>query len=236
MLLYQPLNGYCYNSDSHLLFAFIKENLKKYKNVQGKVLDVGSGSGILGLLFVRDFPNINLSSLEVQENFQFLSFHNAKVNHLKSCVIKNKFQNYDSNHLYDIIISNPPFYPASVIKSENNSLKIARYNDNLPLNDFINSISKNLKPKGKAFFCYDVKFLDDIINLSKQYKLNVEAIQFLHPKKDKKATLVMVFLKKGSKSSMDILPPIIMFNNGVISKEVNDIYNMCDTYSIKVEI
>ena len=31
MVLYQPTNGYCYNSDTHFLYNFIVENFKKYK-------------------------------------------------------------------------------------------------------------------------------------------------------------------------------------------------------------
>ena len=236
MLLYQPINGYCYNSDTHFLFAFIKENLKKFKNIQGRVLDVGSGSGILGLLIKRDFPKISLDSLEIQSSFQFLSQKNAQINSLESTIINAAFQDFQSDDKYDILVSNPPFYPTSVIKSENENLKIARYNDSLPLEKFITSINKNLKSNGKSFFCYDIKFLDEIMILCKEYKLNIEAIQFLHPKKDKKATLVMFFAKKNSKSSLDILPPIIMFEDGKIVKEVNKIYDMCDTYSIKVEI
>ncbi|MDO9208145.1 MAG: methyltransferase, partial [Sulfuricurvum sp.] len=45
MLLYQPDGGYCYNSDSILLYGFIAQF-----NPKGKLLDVGAGCGIVGLL------------------------------------------------------------------------------------------------------------------------------------------------------------------------------------------
>ena len=236
MTLYQPANGYCYNSDTHFLFHFIKENLKKFKNIQGDVLDIGSGSGILGLLIKRDFTKLNLNSLEPQEIFQFLTQKNSEINNIPTTLIKGKLQDINLEKEFDMIVSNPPFYPSSVVQSDNENIKIARYNDNLPLEEFISNVSKNLKDKGKFFFCYDVKCLFDIIALLKQHNLNLEAMQFLHPKSDKKASLVMIYTRKNSKSLLGALPPIIMFQNGVISDEVNEIYKICDTYSLKVEI
>jgi len=49
MLLYQPESGYCYNSDSIFLYDFIDSFKPK-----GRVLDVGAGCGVLGLLVARD--------------------------------------------------------------------------------------------------------------------------------------------------------------------------------------
>ncbi|MFA9374886.1 MAG: methyltransferase, partial [Poseidonibacter sp.] len=45
MVLYQPKDGYCYNSDTHFLYNFIVQSLKKFKNIKGELLDIGSGSG-----------------------------------------------------------------------------------------------------------------------------------------------------------------------------------------------
>ena len=72
MVLYQPKNGYCYNSDTHFLFNFICINLKKFKNIQGEILDIGSGSGILGLLISREYKKLKLNQCEVQDVFQLL--------------------------------------------------------------------------------------------------------------------------------------------------------------------
>ena len=80
MVLYQPQNGYCYNSDTHFLYSFICKSLEKYKNISGEVLDIGSGSGILGLLFSNKYRKTNLNQVEIQDIFQFFSTKNAKIN------------------------------------------------------------------------------------------------------------------------------------------------------------
>ena len=47
MLLYQPQEGYCYNSDSIFLYDFISSF-----NPRGRMLDVGAGCGVVGLNWV----------------------------------------------------------------------------------------------------------------------------------------------------------------------------------------
>ncbi|MBI3874280.1 MAG: methyltransferase [Arcobacter sp.] len=242
MLFYQPQNGYCYNSDTLALFNFIKENLKIFKNINGNLLDIGSGSGILGLLTAKHYPKLQLHSLELQRDFIFLTKKNSEINSIKSVVLEGDFKDFEfesplkNEEFFDIIVSNPPFYPSSVIKSENENLKIARYNDSLPLAIFIQKTSKLLKQNGKFFFCYDVKLLDDIMFFCKKYALNIEALQFLHPKKDRNSSLVMIYVRKNSKSLLNILPPLVMFDGEIFTNEMNEIYQFCNTYSIKVDM
>lgn len=234
MLLYQPINGYCYNSDSHFLYNFICKNLEKFKNIKGELLDIGSGSGILGLLVCRDYKNLSLNQCEVQKSFEFFSSQNALTNKIKASMYKGSFIEMKFEKEFDICISNPPFYHSDVIKSENENLKIARYNDSMPLEEFIKKTSKVLKEKGKFFFCYDAKQISEIFLYLSKYKLNIEAIQFVHPKKEKDATLVLVYARKNSKSLTKILNPLIVFDGkNEFSKEVDEIYKKCATHSIK---
>jgi len=75
MLLYQPESGYCYNSDSIFLYDFIDSFKPK-----GRVLDVGAGCGVLGLLVARDNKKVKLEAVEKQEPFIHYAQTNARVN------------------------------------------------------------------------------------------------------------------------------------------------------------
>ncbi len=236
MVLYQPSNGYCYNSDTHFLHNFILKNFEKFKNVNGELLDIGSGSGILGLLVARDNSRLRLNQCEIQNSFQELSLRNANCNNIDTTIFKGSFLEMNFEKQFDICVSNPPFYHSNVIKSENENLKIARYNDSMPLEKFIEKTSKILKNSGKFFFCYDVKQLNEIVTLLNKYKLNIEALQFVYPKKGKDATLVLVYARKNSKSLLKVIEPLIVFENDNFSDEVNEIYKKSSTHSIKVEI
>jgi len=237
LVLYQPTNGYCYNSDTHFLYNFIVENFKKYKNIKGELLDIGSGSGILGLLVAKDFEKLKLNQCEIQKMFQFFTTKNSATNKIDSKLYEGSFENIEFGKRFDICISNPPFYHCDVIKSDNQSLKIARYNDSLPLEIFIKKTASILNSEGKFFFCYDVKQINEILLLLNKYKFNLEALQFVHPKETKEASLILVYAKRNSKSLTKILKPLIVFDkNNEFTFEVQEIYKKSSTHSIKVDI
>ena len=235
MVLYQPKDGYCYNSDTHFLYNFICNNLAKFKNVKGELLDIGSGSGILGLLVSREYEKLSLNQSEIQEVFQFFSQKNAESNDIKSNMYKGSFLQMQFDKKFDICVSNPPFYHSNVVKSENENIKIARYNDSMPLDSFISKVSLILKDSGQFFFCYDVKQINEILISLKKYKLNLESLQFVHPKKQKDATLILVYARKNSKSLTKVLPPLVVFEDSEFTNEVQDIYKKSSTHSIKVD-
>jgi tRNA1Val (adenine37-N6)-methyltransferase len=235
--LYQPKDGYCYNSDTHLLFQFICDGLDKFKNINGSLLDIGSGSGILGLLVAKQFKKLSLNQCEIQDIFQFLSLKNSAINNIKSQIHKGSIIDIKFDSKFDIIVSNPPFYHSQVLKSYNKNIKIARYNDNMPLEDLLKKVVKILTSNGKFFFCYDAKQIDKIISICKNIHLNIEAIKFLHPKEDRTATIVMIYARKNSKSLLEVYPPFIMFdNNGEFKQNILNIYKKSSTHSIKVDM
>ena len=74
MILCQPKDGYCYNSDTLFLYDFITNfNIKK------KVLEVGGGCGVLGSLVARDFK-IELSVVEIQKVMSDFILKNSQKN------------------------------------------------------------------------------------------------------------------------------------------------------------
>ena len=219
MLLYQPELGYCYNSDSIFLYDFVNSFKPK-----GRVLDVGAGCGVLGLLVARDNKKVELEAVERQEVFVELARTNARVNNIKYTLHDNDFLNLHDNDKYDYIISNPPFYPSGVQKSENEIIFTARYNVNLPLPPFFKKVSQLLKPQSHFIFCYDATQFGLICVELEKVKLRVVDVQFVHPKIDRTASLVMIHARNGSKSMMKVLPPFISFDGKEFSQKAQEIY------------
>jgi len=231
MLLYQPESGYCYNSDSIFLYDFINRFKPK-----GRVLDVGAGCGVVGLLVARDNKNVSLEAVEKQEIFISYAKKNAEVNKIEYKLHESDFLDFICEKKYDYVISNPPFYPEGVQKSENEMLFHARYNVNLPLDAFFKKVSQILNPHSHFIFCYDATQFSNICVALQRVKMRVVDVQFVHPKVDRVASLVMIHARNGSRAQMQVLPPFISFDGLQQSEQALKIYKKASTQSIKCQI
>ena len=113
-------------ADSEILITTI---LKYYPNLHEKlnILDLGSGSGCLGLSLLEEYKNSYVTFVDISEK----SLQIARVNAKRfSLVDRSKFYNCDWNEKdwdrnllefveqskFDIVVSNPPYIPTNDIK------------------------------------------------------------------------------------------------------------------------
>ncbi|RUM65368.1 MAG: methyltransferase [Sulfurimonas sp.] len=231
MTLYQPVSGYSYNSDSLFLYDFISRF-----NPKGELLDVGAGCGIVGLLLARDFAKVRLSAVEKQELFIKYAKKNALVNEIEYRLYESNFLELEEEDKYDFIVSNPPFYPDGVQKSEDTVLINARYASNLPLDLFFKKVVRLLKPHSHFVFCYDPSSFGDICSALAKVKMRICDVQFVHPKEEKNASLVMVHARNGSKSMIKVLEPLIVMCENEYTQMTKKIFIKADTQSIKCQL
>ncbi|EGK8091204.1 methyltransferase [Campylobacter lari] len=227
--LFQYSKGYRYNNDSLLLFDFLSKN-----NLKGNILDIGCGCGILGLLIKQKFPNSNVYLLDIQEQNIKLSYKNAKENKLKIQGICEDFLNYKSDIKFDFLISNPPFYKKNTQKSQDLHLCISRYQEFMPLEKMFAKINTLIKPNGSFFMCYEASFLDEICAYLKQFKLKLVSLQCVHTNAQTNARLVLMHIKKNSKSPCVIVPTLFMYENDVLNQKISEIYENIGTISYDV--
>lgn len=98
-----------------------------------KVLDIGSGTGALGLLIAYNLPHVQVDSIDINLDAVELSNSNAKR------IFKNPERFYSSypfsleqflknnKKKYDLIISNPPYIPSKAIEDLQKQVK--KYED-----------------------------------------------------------------------------------------------------------
>lgn len=229
MKIFQIKNGYHYNSDTLVLYDFISSFLRP--NFSGKVLDVGCGSGILGLLIKRDFSNISLNLLDILPENLELSKLNLAQNNLEAGLILSDFAKFKSQDRFDLIISNPPYYHSGVKMSKNPFLAVSRYQEALSLGDFIRVANSHLTPSGELIFCYESGEISRVLATLSEFKLSCLAIKFVYARGDKEANLALFRAKKNSRSNCKILPPLFLKNGNDDSDEARAIYKKSDTKS-----
>ncbi|BDY12015.1 tRNA1(Val) (adenine(37)-N6)-methyltransferase [Hydrogenimonas cancrithermarum] len=230
MLFYQPQDGYCFNSDSIFLYDFAASFSPK-----GRVLDVGSGVGVIGLLLARDFP-IELTMIEKQEKMASLAEKNLETNKITANLLRSDFLEYQGGEPFDFIVSNPPFYHGDVVQSRNSHINACRYNTHLPIEPFFKKVASLLLPRGHFIFCYDASQLPELLVTLEKVALRAEDIRFVHPKADRPAKLVMIHARRGSRSKSRVLPPFIVFEGDRYMPEAQEIFKRAGTHTIKCQI
>jgi len=231
MLFYQPDTGYRYNSDSLFLYDFISSFKPR-----GRMLDVGAGSGVVGLLVARDNPRIELFAVEKQDVFTFLAIKNAEVNKIPYSLQQTDFLEYKDAKGFDYIVSNPPFYHEGASRSEDAIIHTARYNVHLPIEKFVKKAASLLRSQGHFIFCYDAQQFGLVCAALDNAKLRVVDVQFVHSKRDRKASVVLVHARKNSKSLMKVWPPFFAFDGSEYSKEAAAIYSKARTHTLRCQI
>ncbi len=135
------------NTDAVLLGAWV--NPLNEKNI----LDIGTGTGVIALMLAQK-TNSSITAIDIDKN----STEQAQENVLNCSFSKNvqilhtSFQNFASSTTlkFDLIVSNPPFYPNSV-KINNQPRSLARHAETLPFEELISGVLNLLNPNGR--FC-----------------------------------------------------------------------------------
>lgn len=121
----------------------------KIKEINPKnILDIGAGTGLLSLMLAQNI-NALIDAVEIDEQ----AASQAKQN-INTSLFENKIsihhypiQNFETNILYDFIITNPPFFEND-LHSNNSQRNTALHSTQLQLTELIVHIKRLLKPEG----------------------------------------------------------------------------------------
>lgn len=115
-----------------------------------RILDIGTGTGLIALMMAQRFPDANIDAIEIDENAVIQATENVlRSPFTKQIVVKHcSLQTYsETKEKYDSIVCNPPYFVDS-LKSNDNNRTVARHTDTLPFNELIKCAYQLLTPNG----------------------------------------------------------------------------------------
>lgn len=226
----QNTKGFCFGIDSVILSDFAK-NIKK----GSKVVDLGTGTGIIGLLLCKKTELKEIVGMEIQKEVAEMANRSIKLNKLED---KFKILNTDINKIFedklleknkfDVVVMNPPYKEKGTGKiNEVDSKIISRHEVKATLSDFIKVASNLLKDKGEIYIVHKPERMPDIIQKMRENKIEPKEIKTVYSNKKTEASLILIKGIKGANKFFKILEPLYIYEeNGEYTKEIKEIYNI----------
>lgn len=136
-------------------------------NTDAKVLDIGTGSGLLLLILSQRFPKLNLTGIDININAieqAKINIHNSPFNNPVS-IEHTSIQKLERGS-FDFFISNPPFFKG-VHPNIGKDRFEARAQDLLPLSELFKNTKRLATDNAKFALIYPIEFESDIFTHSK---------------------------------------------------------------------
>lgn len=209
--LIQKKDGFRFSVDAVILSDFFKPSK------QGKILDIGTGNGIIPVLLSAKNKGKDITGIEIQEENCQLAVKNIELNSLAGQVeiICKDVKEYSKGNTFDYIISNPPYMEADGKKQNIQSCKsIARHEIMLNLEELVQSAKRLLKPVGSFTLVHRSYRFTDISRILEDCGFSLKRVRFVHFSKEKSANLVLVEAFKGKKCKLEIEPPLFLEESG----------------------
>ena len=225
----QNKNWFCFGIDSVLLSDFAKD-IKD----NSKVLDLGTGTGIISILLSKKINAKKITGIEIQEDVCKMAKKSVELNDLKNVDIINEDINnlkkiFNQNSI-DAIVTNPPYIKKEHgLKNENENKLISRHEIKCDIEDVIKTSAFLLKDKGSLYMVHRPDRLVDVIYYLRKYKIEPKKIKFVYPNKNKECNLLLIKAIKNSGSFLKIEKPLYVYKeDGNYTEDILKIYNKKD--------
>lgn len=221
----QDPGRFCFGMDAVLLsgFAFAKEG--------DRVLDLGTGTGIIPILMEAKTDAAHLTGLEIQADSADMARRSVRLNHLEEKIeiitgdIKEAVSLFGAAS-FDVVTCNPPYMTEHHGLTNPEAPKaIARHELLCILEDVISQAAKLLRPGGNFFMVHRPFRLVDILVLLRNYHLEPKRMKMVHPFVDKEPNMVLIQASRGGKARITVEKPLIVYQKpGMYTEEIYDIY------------
>lgn len=221
----QDKGRFCFGMDAVLLSGFARVKPAE------KVLDLGTGTGIIPILLEAKTDGEHFTGLEIQPESADMASRSVTYNDLQDKIdivvgdIKDASQRFGASS-FDVITTNPPYMIGQHgIKNDQDAKAIARHEILCDLDDILRESAKMLKPSGRFYMVHRPFRLAEIFSKMIEYRIEPKRMQLVYPFVDKEPNMVLIEGLRGGKSRITVEKPLIVYKQpGVYTDEIYDIY------------
>lgn len=216
---------FCFGMDAVLLsgFARAKEG--------DRVIDLGTGTGIIPILMEAKTSAAHLTGLEIQEESADMARRSVALNGLEDEIdivtgdIRQAVELFGKSTM-DVVTSNPPYMIGQHgLKNPHSEKAIARHEVLCTLEDVISAAAGLLKPGGNFYMVHRPFRLAEIMTCLNKYRLEPKRMRLVYPFIDKEPNMVLIEANRGGRSRLTVEKPLIVYKEqGVYTDEIYDVY------------
>jgi tRNA1Val (adenine37-N6)-methyltransferase len=206
----QKREGYRFSIDAILLSQFVRIRRNE------KIIDLGTGCGILPLLLSQMTKASTFVGVEIQEPLVECAVKNVHLNHLEDriSILSQDFRKLKSAFppaSFDVVLSNPPYRKHRTGRINPSTEKaIARHEIKATLNDLVSIASYLLPNKGRCYLIFPASRATDLLAVLRKRNLEPKRLQSVHPRSGESAKFILVESIKSSGVELNIMPPMIL--------------------------
>ena len=216
---------FCFGMDAVLLTGFARARQ------EDRLLDLGTGTGIIPLLMEAKYHCAHLTGLEIQPESADMAARSVELNGLtdKIDIVTGDIKEADNifqSASFDCITCNPPYMIGRHgIVNPDAPKAVARHELLCTFEDVAAQTGKLLKPGGHFFLVHRPFRLAEIMTTLVRFQLEPKRMQLVYPYVDKEPNMVLIEAVRGGRSRMTVEKPLIVYREpGVYMPEIYEIY------------
>ena len=207
----QSKKGYRFSIDAPLLAHFADVRRGE------RVIDLGTGNGVVALILASLYPSLKLIGLEIQEEMARRAARSVALNRLGDRVTIVQGDVREVERLFpagsfDIAVCNPPYRGVASGRINPDPEKlVARHELKARLRDFLRAAAYLLGRGGKMALVYPAARMVDLLQAMREEKLEPKRVRLVYSFEESGAALVLAEGIKEGGSELKIMPSLIVY-------------------------